>query len=676
MKINQMAGARVSLGMLLLGCRSGMYSIDTDANEEKSMRKNGKFAWSFCAMVLAIMLAFVGCKSGLYKISNSEDGKVMDERMQYYVTGNIETCKEELGHGEIYDEQKMPVEVVEGECSRVPDQTGMTGILWMCTLGIFPMFHSEYMTQIITVKTPLGEKMGSYRVDAKWWAGWIPLFIGYPGFSDVRASEAELPNKFIEARGRNKLISSLAMQFAYNDYIAFAKNENANRKAELLHIADVTNTIENLLAKKDFGSAESLRVKESVKRRGSLDADTAIWERLENRIAQAKEDFFVSERKLELEGLMAQKKFEDVVSACNAELQKGCKRYKNVWDTLLNSANKSIEDRDRILELARIKEKKTKVERLLDEKKYAEVIHLCEEEKNESPGSRKEDAAIWASLKKTAADAKFAIDRRVELSRINRVQINARNLLDEKKYSEVVTICEVELSRKNAGWKSEDQMTWRQLLHKAKALDRKSRGILEINGFYLGMSVEDAHKRLLEVLPDMQDRFRVRYDRISIDDNAMPFCRSEQGRVVLFNFDMEWLERWFAYDDCQSDEEWVDAFAKQFGLRFARNDVKGSGRLPLWGDNYEDLHFNVTQKCYSYKSMKSGLKVAYFGDIYCSHSKARRRIGRWFFEGADYGANERTLRVSLLSGYSIETYERESGIRSLSQDSPRAEGAD
>lgn len=156
----------------------------------------------------------IGCQSGLYKVSTSEDDKKIDDSVRYYEierSGDsfvVDFIKDKGSSpdGILYDEERMPVLITEGRSDKEPDKPGWSGVLWMFTLGIFPMCQSEYMTQEMTVESPIGKKTGSYRVDAKRWGGWIPLFVGYPGIADERDAEAKLPNARLEGVGKDRLV--------------------------------------------------------------------------------------------------------------------------------------------------------------------------------------------------------------------------------------------------------------------------------------------------------------------------------------------------------------------------------------------------------------------------------------------------------------------------------------
>lgn len=205
--------------LLILKRISEAWQLNVD-----TINKLIKYMESTLAM-LVVMLS-CGCQSGLYKVSTSEDNKQIDEHVCYYAVdddsfgGGAGSFIKDNGSspdGVLYDEDRMPIQVIEGRSVMEPDKPGWSGVLWMFSLGIFPMCQSEYMTQEITVKSPIGEKTGSYRIDARRWAGWIPLFIGYPALADERDAAAKLPNRRLESVGRNRLVKNLVGEFSYKD---------------------------------------------------------------------------------------------------------------------------------------------------------------------------------------------------------------------------------------------------------------------------------------------------------------------------------------------------------------------------------------------------------------------------------------------------------------------------
>lgn len=290
-------------------------------------------------LVLFLASTICGCQSGLYKISTSEDGKELDSKMSY---SEVSTLNTEVD----FDSSRMPVEIVHGQEKRMPDEGGVSGVLWLFTLGIFPMVQTEYVAQDITVKTPIGVKSGTWRVDAKRWIGWVPLFIGYPSLADERDTDAKLPNLQMERKAKDKLVDSLAREFSYDAYVSFANNKNKERKSECDHIAEVRQKINGLMAENKYDAAEQLRLREAVNRAGTWACDAAVWQELAETIAEKREEHRVAvERVREQQRVQNKKKllaemikegrFEEVIKACDEEKvdpEKG-----NPWTEIRNN---------------------------------------------------------------------------------------------------------------------------------------------------------------------------------------------------------------------------------------------------------------------------------------------------------------------------------------------------
>lgn len=565
---------------------------------------------------IAVSALISGCQSGLYKVTTSEDDKSVDNSIRYYEVakgkGSFAADFMKDGgsspDGILYDEERMPVEIVEGRNEKFPDKPGWSGVLWLFTVGIWPMCHSEYMTQDITVKSPIGEKTGSYRVDAKWWAGWFPIVIGYPSSADERSAEASLPNRRLEGVGRDRLVKSLVGEFSYNDYVTFAKKENANRKIELDRIAASKRKIDELVSKNQYDDAIALCDTDSKSRTGSLENDKETWHELKKSVVDKKEDYRVANKKADLEKKFAESKFEDVVTACGEE-NNGEERHSSIWADLKSKAENAISERDRKIELARIEIRKTSIAKLLKEKKYAEVIAECNKETGANAGSRHEDSAIWSGFQKQAQVEKDKIDRAVEEKRIAAKFERVNKLLSEKKYADVVALCEEERGQ-NAGSRPEDLMQWKSIRAKALAddllskIDERSKNGFCLKGFYLGMSVEEVDILLNYYFPSMSHSHNGSH--VDIAGQVMHFCETASGRVTRMNFNKKMLEKWFEYD-VQSDEEWAIKFSKDHNIEFRSNHVRDS-------KSKGNASISVSQTCYTHKNARQKIRVTYFGE--------------------------------------------------------------
>lgn len=563
-------------------------------------------------LVLGMLLG--GCRSGLYKISTSEDGKKIDESVPYYRVepSSAASFIKDNGtspDGILYDEERMPIEISEGRSHREPDKPGWSGVLWMFSLGIFPMCQSEYMAQEITVKSPIGEKTGVYRVDAKRWSGWIPLFVGYPSSADERDADAKLPNQRLEGIGKDRLVKNLIGEFSYKDYAMFAKKENSIRKSELKRMAESESKINKLLAKNQYDEARKLWDTDFGERVGSLDSDTATWNRLKQLIADKREDYRVSNKMADLEKKFSESKFEDVVAGCEME-NGGEKRHAPIWAELKGKAKKAISERDRKIELARIEKRRTEISKLLEEKRYADVIVECGKETGANAGSRPEDANIWKKFSITAKRAKYKIDRDAELSRIGQKVKQIEKWLEGKEYDAIIAACNEE-DGKNPGAQPEDMDQWKKyrskalglrLLQKSANVDKAS---LNIKGFSLGMSMEEVEILIGYYFPSMS--YVRNGNQIEVAGHSMAFCQTENDRVVMLSFNREMLEKLLNYD-AQTLRGWATLFAREYGMDF--NGTSVHDRTSRGGAS-----ISVSQGCYVNRDRQKGLIVSVFGEM-------------------------------------------------------------
>ena len=300
-------------------------------------------------LAVFVVMAICGCQSGLYKVSTSEDGKKIDGSVRYYEITSDSFLKEcgRSADGLLYDEDRMPIRVVEGQSSMEPDKPGWSGVLWMFSLGIFPMCQSECMKQAVTVKSPIGERSGTYRVDAKRWSGWVPLFIGYPDVADERDSDARLPNQRLEGIGKDRLVKNLIGEFSYKDYVAFAKSKNGERKAEIARIKVASEKVDDLLAKNQFDDAITMIANESKPCSASLECDQKSWAGMRDRVTRAHQEF----DKKHIQTLIASGRYEDAISFCDSKNSLSGENNDTLKNEALITAVKELKDAKRLIAL-------------------------------------------------------------------------------------------------------------------------------------------------------------------------------------------------------------------------------------------------------------------------------------------------------------------------------------
>lgn len=144
---------------------------------------------------------------------------------------------------EFYTEDYIPVVVDVKESDIDKSVTEGFAIL---TLGIIPAFYDYYKTIDVTVKTPIGVRSGSGMVHAKEWVGWICL-IPYPGFATERSESPYLPNSAIEEKAKDQIIESLLSHFSKADWVAFVRETKEAQSRELKRVQKKKEELELLV---------------------------------------------------------------------------------------------------------------------------------------------------------------------------------------------------------------------------------------------------------------------------------------------------------------------------------------------------------------------------------------------------------------------------------------------
>lgn len=168
------------------------------------------------------VLALAGCMSGMYSSEVSVDKKA----------GGISDYTIVKSLNVVEYPQSMPV-VVESRSMKKKEDNGLNNLLWFFTLGIVPGFSSETMIYDVKVKTPIGERSGTCKLEASSWMGWLPIFIPYPGDAEERTPCPRLPNATLERKVQDKLVANLVSQFSRTEYAGFVtKNNTPELKAQ------------------------------------------------------------------------------------------------------------------------------------------------------------------------------------------------------------------------------------------------------------------------------------------------------------------------------------------------------------------------------------------------------------------------------------------------------------
>ena len=202
--------------------------------------------------------------------------------------------------------------------------------------------------------------------------------------------------------------------------------------------------------------------------------------------------------------------------------------------------------------------------------------------------------------------AKIASPEKITLEHFSAVKSETAKLILKRRMSQEV---------RNDLLKKEKEVI-ANLITKSK---KYSEDTFSLNGFYLGMPIEDA-KVLVEFYLPNSKVVITKENNIEIDvekkdglskyiDAAPPmyFCRANaHGKVYLFNFDKRFLRKWFSFN-VQNHKEWVAAFAREYNYDFRSKPLYDINRVRL-------SSIEVSQEHYVYRNNKKGYVVAYYGE--------------------------------------------------------------
>ena len=165
---------------------------------------------------------------------------------------------------------------------------------------------------------------------------------------------------------------------------------------------------------------------------------------------------------------------------------------------------------------------------------------------------------------------------------------------------------------------NEDQVA--KILSKAKA---KVNSTFVLNGFYLGMPIEDAHMLLRHYFPESRitivsdsetNNRNIEIDPVKSDmakegeATDMYFCQADRnGKVYRLNFNRKILKKWFMYD-VQTYREWAARFGRQYNCDFR-------GYRPKREISSGSVFMAVSQEAYRYKNSLKDYAVTYFGKV-------------------------------------------------------------
>lgn len=361
----------------------------------KNMELTSRDVWAARLLIVVVdAVCLMGCQSGMYKISTSEDDKSLGAQIDY-------TEVDSLPRND-YDSNQMPVEVIEGEIQKKHEEEGLSVVLCFFSLGIFPWFESSYETQDIEIKTPIGKKRGTWRIDAKRWTGWLPIFIGYPGIADERTPFPYLGNEKMEQKAKSRLVDSLVRQFSHEDYVAFAKTKKEERDAEVARIKAVSEKVDGLIAKDQFDDAYTLIDNESKPHSATRECDKDAWAAMRTRVSAANRVFDEKHAK----ALIAAGNYEEAIKFCKeadgfTKCGNSLSAFKNVGlrREAISKAVSELNDGDRLISLFKlVKEVDARDDIVLKLKKLNMLSKLTTEQIVDIANTSRRDEVVLALI--------------------------------------------------------------------------------------------------------------------------------------------------------------------------------------------------------------------------------------------------------------------------------------
>lgn len=365
-----------------------------------------------------------------------------------------------------YSADMIPVVVRKNEGQEKEDALGgLHGIVWLCTVGLFPAWDTYERTWEVEVKTPVGVKSGSCTRTRREYMGWIPYMLPFAASDSEQNAEpsGELVRRVVgqfksewttekvaalngaeekrivaQRERADKLLSAKDWKAVValcsgekdkrfvDEYMQKAEDcrqrlEDEERRevkdAEKRCLAEVEKSLSGLLEKNEYEKAKKLLSEAYAKWRQVDGHDLDARKRLGNTIAVRKEEFRVASKCRHIEELFAQEKFAEILTECASEGEG--------FADMVSKAKAKMKEQ----ELARIDKKKKVVEELINAGKYDDVIVECDKEIDVSNLT---DRLIWRDYKLSAIRKKLSsCQNAVSKDRIKEILALAKKSAEE-----------------------------------------------------------------------------------------------------------------------------------------------------------------------------------------------------------------------------------------------------
>ncbi len=293
-----------------------------------------------------------------------------------------------------YSADVIPVVLRKQEGQEKKDALGgLHGLVWLCTVGLFPAWDTYERTWEVEVKTPVGVKSGTCTRTRREYLGWVPYML------PAAASDSEL-----KSDPSGELARRVVAQFKPE---WTTEKVSALNTAEENRIAAQRKRADELLTAKDWNAVIALCANEKDKQ-----FTNEYMRKVKEAETQALEDM-----KKSLSALLAKHEYDQAEKVLSSEYA----NWKQVdghditaWKSFGDKIQKQKKEVARNNELARIDKRKKSIVQLINAKKYDEAIAECDKEMSLLEGRRYpgrsyyEDGRIWLDCKMTAISNRLA----------------------------------------------------------------------------------------------------------------------------------------------------------------------------------------------------------------------------------------------------------------------------
>lgn len=161
------------------------------------------------------------------------------------------------------------------------------------------------------------------------------------------------------------------------------------------------------------------------------------------------------------------------------------------------------------------------------------------------------------------------------------------------------------------------ETAFKSILEKAKVA---SKDTFALEGFYLGMSIDDAKIVLAHHFPDLEIKEGIdgkgsdAEHALYVAGQKSPFCFADMKsrKVRLFNFGKKLLRKWYDFD-VQTYLEWAAAYGDKTGADMRMKMIEKETTV-YEDDGSESYTVWFHQESYQYKSNMKGYLLTYFGE--------------------------------------------------------------